>query len=283
MSTGDPYTPDNCGANHDIQLIKNGMAGLLNQSLSLECVPASLDVGIQSGPTFHACQFYADLCLGKIRDQHACAVGNCISIDWTQNIAKTCSSAILSYSKQQPVGIGTPCCDGDGCTDSVLVANPDASQRITCASSQVTLWMCVSDGNGVECANTSTDDICSGNFTSLVGGGGSNSSPTGASTVISSSTVILSSTGISSLSFGPQTSTTQISTTPNAGNGLGTTDIITIVTSVIGGLAALGSIVAFLVRLKKKRRRAATNLEQGPPSVSAGTPMSQTQQPLVIL
>ncbi|KAJ7805476.1 hypothetical protein B0H14DRAFT_3153442 [Mycena olivaceomarginata] len=143
-----------CGMFQDHQLLLNTMAGLINAPWTFNCSGVDTDSDTQQfGPTFKDCaddRFHSlpNLCIGGIKDQHACSVGTCNVIDWNGAVA----------ARQAP-GMATPCCNSDDCTIP--------SGKYTCDASR-TLQLCVVDATAAQCVEPISNTICSGNFSAVV-------------------------------------------------------------------------------------------------------------------
>ncbi|KAJ7875305.1 hypothetical protein B0H14DRAFT_62554 [Mycena olivaceomarginata] len=217
-----PSSPEDCGSFHDTQLLSDTMAGLMNSTFTFECSGPLGPSKKQSGPSFVDCAsttFAAgnygntDFCIGGLKQQHACSVGGCQVIDWTGAIAAPCSDLIIDYARVQPKGIATPCCNSDGCTPPATKYSCDASRA---------LQLCVLDGSAVQCVDPVTNAICSRNYSTAV------VLPPGSSTSGSPTQQTASSPGSSNAV-----------TSFSGHSGLSSTDIIAIVTSLVGAVAAV--------------------------------------------
>ncbi|KAJ6536798.1 hypothetical protein B0H19DRAFT_1270512 [Mycena capillaripes] len=154
------------------------MAGLIDAPWTFECSGVSPDVTQQFGPTFKDCaddgqHSLSNLCIGGIKDQHACSVGTCNVIDWNGAVAAPCASNIIHFVTSQAPGMATPCCNSDDCTIP--------SGKYACDASRM-LQLCVVDATAAQCVEPISNTICSGNFSVAVappsGSTGNTVSPT---------------------------------------------------------------------------------------------------------
>ncbi|KAJ7823220.1 hypothetical protein B0H14DRAFT_3730473 [Mycena olivaceomarginata] len=109
-------TDDICGMFQDHQLLLNTMAGLIDAPWTFNCSGVETGDTQQFGPTFKDCAddgFHSlpNLCIGGIKDQHACSVGTCNVIDWNGAVAAPCASNIMHFVTSQAPGMATPCCN----------------------------------------------------------------------------------------------------------------------------------------------------------------------------
>ncbi|KAJ7801741.1 hypothetical protein B0H14DRAFT_2615006 [Mycena olivaceomarginata] len=157
-------TDDICGMFQDHQLLLNTMAGLIDAPWTFNCSGVETGDTQQFGPTFKDCAddgFHSlpNLCIGGIKDQHACSVGTCNVIDWNGAVAAPCASNIMHFVTSQAPGMATPCCNFDDCTVP--------SGKYTCDASR-TLQLCVVDATAAQCVEPISSTICSGNFSAAV-------------------------------------------------------------------------------------------------------------------
>ncbi|KAJ6592407.1 hypothetical protein B0H19DRAFT_1087790 [Mycena capillaripes] len=156
---------DQCGMFQDHPLLLNTMAGLVDAPWTFDCSGISRDDPTQQfGPTFKDCAddgFHSlpNLCIGGIKDQHACSVGTCNVIDWNGAVAAPCASNIMHFVTSQVPGMATPCCNSDDCTIP--------SGKYACDASR-TLQLCVVDATAAQCVEPISNAICSGNFSVAV-------------------------------------------------------------------------------------------------------------------
>ncbi|KAJ7827088.1 hypothetical protein B0H13DRAFT_1917802 [Mycena leptocephala] len=148
----------------DHQLLLNTMAGLIDAPWTFNCSGISKGDTQQFGPTFKDCAddgFHSlpNLCIGGIKDQHACSVGTCNVIDWNGAVAAPCASNIMHFVTSQAPGMATPCCNSDDCTIP--------SGKYACDASR-TLQLCVVDATAAQCVEPISNTICSGNFSVAV-------------------------------------------------------------------------------------------------------------------
>jgi len=169
-------TDDECGMFQDPQLLHDTMAGSIDRPYTFICSGVSGNDLPQVGPRFTDCAgenffSFTNLCIGGIKDQHACSVGTCNVVDWSSGaVAAPCASNIMNFASNQAPGLATPCCDSDGCTVP--------SAKYVCDASR-TLQLCVVDATAAQCVEPSSNTICSGNFSAAVAVPGStgNTSP----------------------------------------------------------------------------------------------------------
>ncbi|KAJ7489589.1 hypothetical protein FB451DRAFT_1523591 [Mycena latifolia] len=228
----------NCDAFYDKQLLVDTMAGNINRTFTFECFGGGLGGKQQPGPIFQDCPSpafgagnfpYTNFCIGGNKQQHACYAGTCHIVDWTATVAPPCSAVIMNYVtvRTQPIGMASPCCNADDCSTP--------STKYACDSSR-SLQLCVLDGAAAECVDPSKRTICSGKYSADV------VLPSG-STIEGSSL-----TGIST------TPSTTASSATGGHSGLSSTDIIAIVTSLVGSAAAVVTIIGGSYAFKKYMR-----------------------------
>ncbi|KAJ7247024.1 hypothetical protein C8J57DRAFT_1674555 [Mycena rebaudengoi] len=181
-----------------------------------------------------------NLCIGGIKDQHACSVGTCNTVDLSGAVAAPCSSNIMHFVGSQAPGLVTPCCDSDGCTVP--------SAKYACDASR-TLQLCVVDKTAAECVEPSSNKICSGSFSPS--GSNGNTSPTNGPNTVSHGFPGTSATDGSAVSQTPGLNNTAASSVGHS--GLANEDIIAIA-SVFGTLlvGCLGGITISYFFLGKR-------------------------------
>lgn len=241
-----PNTDDmTCGMFQNHQLLLDTMAGSIDAPYTFSCSGISGNAKPQFGPRFEDCAdngFFSltNLCIGGIKDQHACSVGTCNTVDLSGAVAAPCSSNIMHFVGSQAPGLVTPCCDSDGCTVP--------SAKYACDASR-TLQLCVVDKTAAECVEPSSNKICSGSFSPSGSNGNTVSHGfTGATSTYGSAALQSPTNGPNTVSHGfPGTSATDgsaVSQTPGLNNtaassvghsGLANEDIIAIA-SVLGTL-----------------------------------------------
>ncbi|KAJ6572475.1 hypothetical protein DFH09DRAFT_1362440 [Mycena vulgaris] len=160
MSTID----DTCGMFQDHQLLLDTVAGSIDAPYTFVCSGVSGNDQPQFGPRFQDCAdknffSFTNLCIGGLKDQHACSVGTCNVVDWSGAVAAPCSSNIMHFASSQAPGLATPCCNSDSCTVP--------SAKYACDASR-TLQLCVVDATAAQCVEPSSNTICSGNFSAAV-------------------------------------------------------------------------------------------------------------------
>lgn len=220
MST--PFTEANCGYGYNYQLATNVLANDNNQSFIWNCYNSYL-----SSPPIEPCGAYNYLtfCIGGHNQQHACALGKCAVIDWSNAHAGSCSTPLTNFtSVQSTPGLSSACCDSTLCTPPV-----PASYNCTIGTD---LWLCVVEGGtSTECVKPRDSSICSSNFTSAV------AFPSGRA---SSSTAGTSASGLSSSSTG--------------GGGISQSNVIVvIVLCTVGGLILMALSWHYLRKRQQPR------------------------------
>jgi len=226
-------TDDECGMFQDPQLLHDTMAGSIDRPYTFICSGVSGNDLPQVGPRFTDCagkNFFSltNLCIGGIKDQHACSVGTCNVVDWSSGaVAAPCASNIMKFASSQAPGLAYPCCDSDGCTVP--------SAKYVCDASR-TLQLCVVDATAAQCVEPSSNTICSGNFSAAVAVPGS----TGNTSPITAPNTIPANGNNAAASSGGHP-------------GLANTDIIAI-GAILGTVlvAAVGGLVRYLFLKKKK-------------------------------
>ncbi|KAJ7247029.1 hypothetical protein C8J57DRAFT_1724674, partial [Mycena rebaudengoi] len=231
QDTMPPTTDDmTCGMFQNHQLLLDTMAGSIDAPYTFSCSGISGNAKPQFGPRFEDCAdngFFSltNLCIGGIKDQHACSVGTCNTVDLSGAVAAPCSSNIMHFVGSQAPGLVTPCCDSDGCTVP--------SAKYACDASR-TLQLCVVDKTAAECVEPSSNKICSGSFSPS--GSNGNTSPTNGPNTVSHG--FPGTTATSDGSAASQTPTNGLNNTAASSvghSGLANEDIIAIA-SVFGTL-----------------------------------------------
>jgi hypothetical protein len=221
-----PFTESNCGYGYNYQLATNVLANDNNQSFIWNCYNSYLSsLPIEPCLTFN----YLTFCIGGHNQQHACALGKCTVIDWSNAHAGSCSTPLTNFtSVQSTSGLAPTCCDSSLCTDPV-----PASYNCTTGTD---LWLCVVEGGiSAECVKPRDSSICSSNFTS-----------TGQ---VLSSTAGASASGLSSSSTG--------------GGGISQSSMILIIVfSTVMGVSLLSMSARYLHRRRQQRLPTGSQVEE---------------------
>lgn len=217
-----PFTAANCGYNYNYQLATDVLANDNNQSFIFDCTNT-----YSSSLPIEPCGYSLTFCIGGHDQQHACSLGECTIIDWSNAHAGECPGPVTRYANTwQTAGLAPACCDGSLCV-------PPTPKSYNCSSNAIDLWLCVVEvGNSAECVKPIDSSICSTNFT------GSVALPSGS---VSSSATSTAGTSASGSTGGGQIS--------------GSTMTLIIVFSILGGLSTLAGMLAHYRRRRREQLR----------------------------